>query len=95
MNGRLSIFYQIFFLIIAGVIAFGSRLLDHPANFTAIGALALISGFLFQSRFSWLLPLGVMLVTDSLLGFYAWPVMLSVYVSFAIIYLLGDRKSVV
>ncbi len=45
-----------------------SRLVPHPANWTAIGALAVWSGFLFRDKWAALAaPLVVLLVTDFIL----------------------------
>ena len=76
-------------LFAAGVIA---RLAPHPANFTPVGAIMLFGGFYFSrvSRtWSWLVFLPIMLVSDALLGFYDWRLMLVVYGSFLVMALWG------
>lgn len=65
------------------------RLLPHPPNFAPVGALALFSGVVLPRRWSLVIPLGAMLLSDALIGFYQLPVMASVYGSFALIALLG------
>src|SRR5262245_62123749 len=55
-------------MLLAGL----SRLLPHPANFTAIMALALFGGAKFKnSSLAIVLPLIVMLITDAIIGFYS------------------------
>lgn len=64
-----------------------SRLLPHPPNFTPIAALALFGGVYLEKRLALLLPLLVMVVSDSLIGFHAtipW-----VYGSFIVTALIG------
>lgn len=80
-----------YWLLVIGltVIALLSRLLPHPANFTAIGAIALFSGTYFKHRWGILLPLFLMAVTDAVIGFYEWPVMFAVYGSFAVVGMVG------
>ncbi len=43
------------------------RLIPHPFNFTPVGALALFGGARLRSVFAWVLPLGIMTVSDLLL----------------------------
>lgn len=49
--------------IAAGLI----RLIPHPLNFTPVGALALFGGARLRSVLAWVLPLGIMAVSDLLL----------------------------
>lgn len=74
-----------------------TRLLPHPWNFTAIGAIALFGGSHFSSRLqSLLIPIAALLMTDLILGFY--PGMIFTYAAFALIVVLGwtltERASV-
>jgi len=78
------------FGLMAGLVfgAAATRLLPHPPNFTAVGAIALFAGAHF-SRKIWALavPLAAMLVSDAVLGFSSsLPV---VYATFAMIVGLG------
>ena len=68
-------------LIALGFIA---RLLPHPANFAPIGAIALFSGLYLPKRWAIILPLAIMLISDIFVGFYAWQIMLAVYLSFVL-----------
>lgn len=76
-----------FLLVILGI---SSRVLPHPANFTAVGAVALYSGYYIKNKkLAVGLPIILMLLSDWKLGFYQWQMMASVYVSFVLILLLG------
>lgn len=84
-------------LIVLSIILLGAatRLLPHPPNFTAIGAIALFGGAFFTSRrLAILLPLAALFLADLLfeifipaMGFHQS--MPFVYISFVIITLLG------
>jgi hypothetical protein len=79
---------MIYYLLI--IIGFLTRFMPHPANFTAIGAIALFSGYYFKDkRIAFILPVIIMLLSDWYVGFYQWQLMLSVYLSFALVVLLG------
>jgi hypothetical protein len=68
-------------LIVFGVV---TRLLPHPVNFTAVGALALWSTTLFRSRAaSFAIPLTALFISDLFLGFHS--TMVWVYGAFLLI----------
>jgi hypothetical protein len=78
------------FLILAGIVlvAAFTRLIPHPPNFTAIGAIALFGGAYFSKKYlAFVVPAAAMLMTDLILGFHS--TMWSVYLSFAIIVAIG------
>jgi hypothetical protein len=58
--------------LIAALIAFGilTRFMPHPANFTAIGAVALFAGAAFPKRWGVFIPLASMIVSDLFIGFH-------------------------
>nr|BFD59033.1 hypothetical protein CKG001_11400 [Bdellovibrio sp. CKG001]BFD67684.1 hypothetical protein HAGR004_27060 [Bdellovibrio sp. HAGR004] len=65
-----------------------SRLIPHPWNFTAIGAMALFGGAYFPSKKqSLLIPLAALFLSDLVLGFHN--TMVFVYLAFAIVVILG------
>lgn len=66
-----------------------SRLVEHPANFAPIAAIALVAAYYLASKYSWMIPLGAMLIADLFIGFYDWQVMVAVYASFLLIWGLG------
>lgn len=59
-------------LIVLALIAFGviMRLVPHPANLAPVGAIALFAGAILPRKLSWWLPLGIMVVSDLILGAY-------------------------
>jgi hypothetical protein len=65
------------------------RLVPHPPNFSPIDAMALFSGAYLWRRgaLAFVAPLGALLVSDLVLGFYHG--MATVYLSVALIVLLG------
>jgi hypothetical protein len=74
-----------------------TRLIPHPWNFTAIGAMALFGGTYFDSKKqSLIVPLAALLISDLILGFHS--TMLFVYGAVALIGILGwnlrEEKSV-
>lgn len=54
-------------LIAAGV---SLRLLPHPANFAPIAAIAIFGGAVLPRRISVWVPLGAMMLSDFIIGFY-------------------------
>ncbi|TWU41581.1 hypothetical protein Q31b_30320 [Novipirellula aureliae] len=55
------------------LVAVASRLLPHPPNFTALGAVALFGGAsLTGRRWAYGLPLLAMLLSDLVIGFHGW-----------------------
>jgi hypothetical protein len=86
------------FVTVALIAAALTRFLPHPPNFTAIGGMALFAGACIPNRWlSLILPMLVMVVTDSIIGFHntVW----AVYLAFALITMLGwtmrERQNVV
>src|SRR5436305_8491491 len=63
---------RILALLSAILIAAALRLVPHPPNFTPIGAMALFSGaYLGRRSLAFVAPLGAMLLSDAVLGFYS------------------------
>lgn len=73
-------------LIVIGVL---SRLAPHPANVTAVGALAVFSGSRYSTTKALGITIGTMLISDVVLGFHA--VMWATYGSFALSVLLASH----
>jgi hypothetical protein len=64
------------------------RLVPHPPNFTPIGAMALFSGaYLGRRSLAFVAPLGAMVLSDAVLGFYSglW----ITYLAVSLIVLIG------
>lgn len=75
-------------LVLMVLVAAFSRLIPHPWNFTAVGAMALFGGAYFTSRTqSLLVPMLALFLSDLVLGLHAG--MLFVYGAFAVIVMLG------
>ncbi|MFA5051172.1 MAG: DUF6580 family putative transport protein [Patescibacteria group bacterium] len=76
-----------YLLILLGIL---TRFLPHPANFTAIGAIALFSGYYLKNKkMAIIIPLVIMFLSDWRIGLYQWQLMASVYLSFVIVVFLG------
>lgn len=75
----------VLFLVVLGVV---SRMIPHPWNFTAIGAMALFSGFSLRSNKSLVfVPFVSLIISDAIIGFYDG--MLYTYIGFAVGMLLS------
>jgi hypothetical protein len=82
MNSRILV------LLSAILAAAALRLVPHPPNFTPIGAMALFGGaYLGRRWLAFAAPLGALLLSDLVLGFYHGQV--TVYASVALIAMLG------
>lgn len=73
-------------LIILGAL---TRVIPHPPNLTAVGAIGIFAGANGSKKWFWVTPLATMAITDAIIGFYWWPIMTSVYLSFVISSLLS------
>jgi len=88
---------KIFSLTVMVLVAAFSRLIPHPWNFTAVGAMALLGGAYFPSKAqSLVIPLAALFISDLVLGFHS--TMLYVYGAFVLIGMMGwalhERRSV-
>ncbi len=86
---------MVYILILA---AAAMRLMPHPDNVTPIMALGLFGGCYLKHKSALLIPLLALLVSDMIIGLYAFPIMASVYLSIAFGGLigrwLGKRKTI-
>lgn len=97
MKNQKNVWLFISLVIIAAL----SRLLPHPPNFTAIGAMALFGGAIISSNFlKYILPIGALLLSDLVLNntIYSsgefslvYPGMIWVYSAFIAIAFLGSK----
>lgn len=83
-NGMKKINYFYASVILAGAAA---RLIPHAPNFTPTGAIAFFSGAKIPSKTAYLLPLGIVALSDLFLGWHN--LMLFVYLSFLASVFLG------
>lgn len=58
--------------------------LPLPPNVAPIAAMAMVSGIFLPRRLTFVVPLAAMVLSDVVIGFYTLPVMIAVYVSFAV-----------
>jgi len=65
------------------------RMFPHPPNIAPIAAVALFGGLYLPRRFALTVPVLAMLISDAVIGWYSLPVMVSVYVSFLAVGLIG------
>jgi len=87
---------RMIFAITAIVIAALTRILPHPPNFTAVGAMALFAGATMSNRWlSLLIPAAALFITDLFLGFHN--TMWAVYGAMALTTMIGwairDRQN--
>ncbi len=73
------------------ILAIATRFAPHPANFTAIGAIALFSGLYLDKKQALILPLAAMFLSDIFIGFYNTYIMASVYIGFALVVIIGKQ----
>ena len=84
--------FDVKLLIAVGLIllSIASRFFAVMPNFSPIMAVALFSGVVFSNRkLAMLIPISALFISDLFIGLH--PTMLSVYLSFAVIVLLGMR----
>lgn len=66
-----------------------SRLLSHSPNFTALGGITLVSAIYLPRKTAISITFIAMAFSDFIIGFYHWPIMLSVYLSFFLTIFIG------
>ncbi|OGY88922.1 MAG: hypothetical protein A2927_00060 [Candidatus Komeilibacteria bacterium RIFCSPLOWO2_01_FULL_45_10] len=76
-------------IIIFAFISVIIRLVPHPANFAPIGALALFAGVYLPKKWSLILPITLMLISDIFVGFYDPRLMAVVYSCFLLTAVIG------
>lgn len=86
MNSKKSKLIISIILVFLGV---ACRLLPHAWNFAPIAAIALFAGVYMGRNYAIALPIIAMLIGDIFIGFYAWQLGIVVYMSYAVIGLLG------
>jgi hypothetical protein len=73
--------------IILSLFGFGAiaRLIPHAPNFAPVAAIAIASSLCLSKKWSVILPILAMLISDLFIGFYDWRLMAVVYISFGLI----------
>jgi hypothetical protein len=69
------------FLYVIALLAIASRFVPHLSNAAPITALAIMAAMYGSKKQAVTLPLAVRFISDLFLGFFAWPLMVAVYVS--------------
>ena len=78
-------------ILIVSIILIGafSRIIPHPPNFTAIGAISILGGLYFGKNYlAFLIPITAMLLSDFILGY---KMVISVYIAFLLIIPMGIK----
>ena len=78
----------ILILIISSIILL-ARFIPHAPNFSPLASILLFTGAYSSNKKMIVIPLVALFVSDIFIGFYHIGIMLSVYSSFIIIYILG------
>jgi len=84
------------FVVTAVAIAALTRVLPHPPNFTAVGAMALFAGACMANRWlSLFIPMAALFITDLFLGFHntMWAVYGAVGITTMIGWALRERQN--
>ncbi|MDO8472003.1 MAG: hypothetical protein Q7S64_02575 [bacterium] len=68
------------------------RLIPHPPNIALLGALSVTAGYYLKGHYRFSIPLAVAIVSDQIIGTYAWQIMASVYISYVLYSLLGCNR---
>jgi hypothetical protein len=80
-------------LIITGIIftaiTIVARMLPHVPNVAPVAALALFAGVYLPKRWSLIVPIVAMFLSDVVVGFYDWQVMVAVYLGFILTVVIG------
>jgi hypothetical protein len=78
---------NIFIVIVFSLVLFGLaiRFLPHAPNMTPITAIAFAGSLYLGRRWALILPCLILFLSDAVIGFYDWKIMLSVYGSFFLI----------
>ncbi len=84
------------FVVTAVAIAALTRILPHPPNFTAVGAMALFAGACMSNRLlSLVVPMAALFITDLFLGFHntMWAVYGAVGITTMLGWIIRDRQN--
>jgi len=78
-------------IIFISLLALVGRFLPHVPNFSPLYSILIFSGaYVSRIRLAFL-PLLSLFISDIFIGFYAWPIMLSVYLGLTINILIGRQ----
>lgn len=80
---------NIIITIILIILVLAGRLMPHVWNVTPVVAVSLLAGYLLPRWWAIVVPSASMFLSDLIIGFYHWPIMLTVYGSFFIVVFIG------
>jgi pilus assembly protein TadC len=82
-------------LIAIGLVTVGvvGRLVPHLWNMTPVAGVAILAGYKMGWKWGVVIPVFSMFLGDIIIGFYSFPILLSVYVSLILTGLLGNLVS--
>ncbi|MCF7869866.1 MAG: hypothetical protein K9L69_03945 [Candidatus Omnitrophica bacterium] len=71
-------------VILFVIIGISARFFPHLPNFAPIAVVALFSGVYFKKKYGWLLPLGIYIISDLMIGlhqtiFFTWGTIVFIY----------------
>lgn len=75
--------------ILTIVIGILFRFIPHAPNFAPVGAIAIFAGIYLSKKWSWSVPIVLMLISDFFIGVYEWKIMASVYACFIFSVVIG------
>ncbi len=76
-------------IVLVSLVVIAARLVPHLPNFSPLASVLLFAGVYGRQKKYLILPLIALLVSDIFIGFYQWQIMLSVYLSLALIGIIG------
>ena len=71
--------YILYIIIITAAIA--TRLIPHVWNFAPVTAIAIFAAIYLPKRQAFAFPIAIRLVSDLIIGFFSWPLMIAVYLA--------------
>lgn len=89
---------RVIFVLCAIAVAALTRILPHPSNFTAVGAMALFAGATMSNRWlSLIMPMMALFITDIFLGFHntMWAVYGAMGLTTMIGWVIRDRQNAI
>lgn len=79
------------FLLLIMILSIVVRVSRFLPNVSPVAAMAIWAGANYKKPWAYVMPLIVMLISDFMIGFYSFPIMVSVYLSFVLIAFLGHQ----
>ena len=71
--------FAFYIIIIAAAVI--TRLIPHAWNFAPVTAIAIFAAIYLPTRQAIALPLAIRFISDAVIGFFSWPLMIAVYLA--------------